>query len=47
MIMQAPSSEAEVLTYINYAKDLLNEKTLDISRLNDMVRRILAVKLAM
>lgn len=47
MMMLAPKNDNEVYLYINIVKDLLSEGDLHISRIDDAVKRILAVKLAM
>lgn len=47
MMMQAPNNDNEVRKYFTYTKELLQSGDLQIDRLNDAVRRILAVKLAM
>jgi beta-glucosidase-like glycosyl hydrolase len=47
MFMQNPIDDIEVNRYFEYTTKLLDSGELNISRLDDAVRRILAVKLAM
>lgn len=47
MMMLAPKDDEEVYKYINIVKELLKEGELHEARINDAVKRILAVKLAM
>jgi beta-glucosidase-like glycosyl hydrolase len=47
MFMQHPKDDNEVNRYFEYTTKLLGSGELNICRLNDAVRRILAVKLAM
>jgi beta-glucosidase len=47
MFMQSPHDDYEVYRYFGFVKELISEGLLRESRINDMVRRILAVKLAM
>lgn len=47
MMMLAPKDDKEVYKYIDSVKELLQEGELHEARINDAVKRILAVKLAM
>ena len=47
MMMQYPKDDNEVYKYFDIVKQLLNSGDLDIQRINDAVKRILAVKLSM
>ena len=47
MVMLPPQEEDGVRNYFNIVKELLDDGDLKISRINDAVRRILAVKLTM
>lgn len=47
MMMQAPNNDNEVRKYFAFTKELLASGDLQIDRIDDAVKRILAVKLAM
>lgn len=47
MVMLAPFKEDEVYKFLDVAKELLEEGSLKMTRIDDAVKRILGVKLSM